>query len=134
MNAELTSLHEAIVAIPCPRCDAPVGARCVNPVTGLRARIPCVARLHNFEGIPAVSPLPVAEAAPKQPDRSLDASGDRWVHAYLTTRPQTVARLATELDATTGAIESALERLQWDGHAHRHPDGWSLPSEKEVAA
>lgn len=33
------------VACPRPECGAPQGEPCRNPASGVRARIPCVARL-----------------------------------------------------------------------------------------
>jgi AAA domain len=63
-------------------------------------------------------------------DTTLDSSGDRWVHAHLTTAPQTVVRLAADLDASTGAVITALARLELGGHARRftsEPETWSLP-------
>lgn len=134
MTPALEQLHKAASAIPCPRCDAPTNARCVNPTTGLRSRVPCVDRLRALGETPTAWPDPVPENPPQTaPISNLDTSGDQWLHAYLTIRPQTVARLATELDAGTETIETALERLEWAGHAQRHPDGWSLPH-KEAAA
>jgi hypothetical protein len=71
----------------------------------------------------------------RSPD--LDASGDKWVHAHLTTSPQTVVRLATDLDAPVPTVEAALQRLAGIGHAQHHPSqsskpaGWSLPAKQE---
>jgi len=45
-------IHEAVETVPCPRCQAPIGARCVNPITGRKARIPCLARAHAVDGDP----------------------------------------------------------------------------------
>lgn len=42
--AELEMIHEAVEAVPCSRCHAPAGKRCVNPVTGRKAKVPCLAR------------------------------------------------------------------------------------------
>lgn len=47
--AELEQVHDATTGIPCPRCRAPYGARCVNPATGRKARIPCLARIQGLE-------------------------------------------------------------------------------------
>lgn len=73
------------------------------------------------------------EPAETTPTPSLDSSGDQWLHAHLTVTPQTVARLATNLDATTETVTTALTRLESLQHAQRHttpgqPDGWSLPA------
>jgi hypothetical protein len=81
-------------------------------------------------GVPGVKR---GDLEPEPSSGDLGTSGDQWVHAYLTTAPQTVARLATDLDATTGTIETALKRLAQIGHATYHPSepgkpaGWSLP-------
>lgn len=85
--------------------------------------------------------MPVDTAVPRSPartrpptrDSSPIAPGDQWVHAHLTTRPQTIAQLATALDATGTTIETVLARLEYAGHAQCHtqpgkPDGWSLPT------
>lgn len=42
--AELEMIHEAVEQVPCSRCHAPAGKRCVNPVTGRKAKVPCLAR------------------------------------------------------------------------------------------
>lgn len=75
------------------------------------------------------APATDGHAAPSQV--ALDASGDRWVHAYLTTKPQALGHLAADLDASLGSVRSALERLAAIGHAQRHQDAsghelWSL--------
>lgn len=50
-NTELDDMHKAVGIIECPRCGAPVGARCMNPTTGHTARIPCLTRIRaHFEG------------------------------------------------------------------------------------
>jgi hypothetical protein len=46
---ELEHIHDAVADIPCPRCEAPVGAKCTNPVTGHTARIPCIARIRALD-------------------------------------------------------------------------------------
>ncbi len=132
MTPELEQLHRSVSEIPCPRCEAPIDARCVNPVTGQRSRVPCVDRVRALgeTSWPETIPQEFPDIAPAQ---SLDTSGDRWLHNHLTTRPQTVARLATELDASTGTIETALARLEWSGYAKCDADGWSLPRNEAAA-
>jgi len=49
--AELEMFHEAVEDVPCPRCLAPAGARCVNPVTGRKAKVPCVARVKAVDEV-----------------------------------------------------------------------------------
>ena len=51
--AELEMLHDAVLAVSCPRCRVPSGSRCVNPVTGRPARVPCLARSQASGGVPA---------------------------------------------------------------------------------
>lgn len=38
---ELEMIHDAVLTVRCPRCQAPAGVRCVNPVTQLPAKVPC---------------------------------------------------------------------------------------------
>lgn len=65
----------------------------------------------------------------------LDPHGVGWLRAHLTTTPQTIARLATIIDATTTTIETALALLELTGDAQCHtreglPDAWALPTRK----
>lgn len=53
VTAELEMMHDAVADIPCPRCEAPIGARCMNPVTGRKSRIPCLDRIRAVDGVPA---------------------------------------------------------------------------------
>lgn len=67
----------------------------------------------------------------------LDPHGVGWLRAQLTTTPQTIARLATIVDATTTTIETALALLEAAGHAQCHtrpglPDVWSLPRKEDT--
>lgn len=50
---ELEMIHDAVIDVPCPRCGAPARSRCVNPVTGRPARVPCLARSQPAGGVPA---------------------------------------------------------------------------------
>ena len=80
--------------------------------------------------------MPVVTVVPHAPLRApaRDPGGDAWVLAHLTRAPVTVARLVTELDATTGAVDAALTRLATAGLAQRHagpPTAWSLPTPQE---
>jgi hypothetical protein len=47
--AELEEMHDAVSSVRCPRCEAPAGARCVNPVTKRDARVPCLARVKALD-------------------------------------------------------------------------------------
>jgi hypothetical protein len=44
MSIELEMMHDAVRDVACPRCGAGVEQRCVNPVSTLEARVPCLAR------------------------------------------------------------------------------------------
>jgi hypothetical protein len=50
--AELEEMHDAVSPVRCPRCEAPAGARCVNPVSKLAARVPCLARIRAVDEQP----------------------------------------------------------------------------------
>jgi hypothetical protein len=47
--AELEEMHDAVSPVRCPRCEAPVGARCINPITTRNARVPCLARIRALD-------------------------------------------------------------------------------------
>lgn len=51
--SELAQMHDAVIDVRCLRCGAPPNARCVNPVTGRPARVPCLARSQPAGGVPA---------------------------------------------------------------------------------
>lgn len=51
--SELAQMHDAVIDVRCPRCGAPAGKRCVNPVTGRPARLPCLARSPASNEVPA---------------------------------------------------------------------------------
>lgn len=46
---ELEQMHEACRDVSCPRCGVAVGERCVNPVSKLAARVPCLARFRAVD-------------------------------------------------------------------------------------
>jgi hypothetical protein len=50
--AELEEMHDAVSPVRCPRCEAPVGARCVNPISKRDARVPCLARIRAVDDQP----------------------------------------------------------------------------------
>lgn len=73
-----------------------------------------------------------------QPEVSADLNPgeDTWLHAHLTTQPQTIKQLIRELEVPYTTIETALVRLEDKNLAtcHHHldkDDGWSLPPRKE---
>jgi len=37
--------YDSAIEIDCPRCKAPEGQRCTNPLTGLQAHLPCIGRV-----------------------------------------------------------------------------------------
>lgn len=51
--AELEMIHESVADIRCPRCGAPVGRRCVNPITKRPSHVPCLARIRAVDEVPA---------------------------------------------------------------------------------
>lgn len=50
---DLAQLHDAVLAVRCPRCQSGPGVRCVNPVSGRPARVPCLARARAVDEVPA---------------------------------------------------------------------------------
>lgn len=124
MTPELEAIHRTSIEIPCPRCEAPIDARCVNLTTGLKSHLPCLVRVKALDEIGVLLPLPV-----ESPTISTDVGDDQWLYAHLSTRPQSIAKLATQLDASTGTIETALARLEWAGHVQCHPHQDGTPDE-----
>lgn len=51
---ELEEMHFATGEVECPRCGSYVGERCINPLTNLPSKLPCLARVHALESGPAV--------------------------------------------------------------------------------
>jgi hypothetical protein len=49
--AELEMMHDAVLAVRCPRCQAAAGVRCVNPVTERPARVPCLVRAQAVDEV-----------------------------------------------------------------------------------
>lgn len=42
-----------ILTVVCARCHAPIGKQCMNPVTGRKSRVPCLARICAVDEVPA---------------------------------------------------------------------------------
>jgi hypothetical protein len=52
-NTELDDMHDAASSVECPRCGAPIEARCMNPTTGHTSHIPCLARIRAVDEVSA---------------------------------------------------------------------------------
>lgn len=50
--AELEEMCDVAMSVRCPRCQAEAGQRCVNPVSKIAARVPCLARIRAVDEQP----------------------------------------------------------------------------------